>query len=714
MTNVVNALVDEYGSFDEIRVELARELKKSANERKELNDSINATTKENERVRQILINEYDIAYPSRNDIVRYKLYEELKPIGYHTLYSNKYIREEQLFSKEIDIEHIVPQSRILDDSISNKTLEFRDVNIEKGNSTAYDYVKTKYGEDKLEDYIKRCEECYKSKKTKLRKLMMSETEIPTDFVDRDIRNTQYISKKALSMLSSITRRVVATTGTITSKLREDWQLIDVMKEINWSKYESLGLVEYHTNREGKQIGQIKDWSKRNDNRHHAMDALTVAFTRDVYIQYFNNKNASEKPNSNEYAIRSKYVKDGKILPPMPMNEFRSEAHKHLENILVSYKAKNKVVTQNVNKIRIGSDVREKVQLTPRGQLHNETIYGSHYEYECKEEKVGSTFTEEKILTVCKSAYREALLKRLMENGWDAKKAFTGRNSLDKRPIWIDENHSQAVPLKVNTVQSKLKYTVRKAITKDINISKVVDVKIKQILEERLKEYGTAQKAFSNLDEDPIWLNKEKGIKIKRVTLYGIENGLPLHEKRGQNGVVQKEHLPVDYVSTSNNHHIAIYSKPILDKNGIQKIDEEGNAMTELAEVVVSLYEAVTRAIDGMPIVDKEYKQSEGWKFLYSMKQNECFVFPNESTGFDPKEINLLDVKNRALISPNLYRVQKLATKYYCFRHHLETNVEDNKELQGVTWKRIQSLGIMDKVVKVRVNHIGQIVAVGEY
>lgn len=49
---------------------------------------------------------------------------------------------------------------------------------------------------------------------------------------------------------------------------------------------------------------------------------------------------------------------------------------------------------------------------------------------------------------------------------------------------------------------------------------------------RLKEYGNdAKKAFSNLDEKPIWLNKEKGIPIKRVTISGISNAQSLHVKR---------------------------------------------------------------------------------------------------------------------------------------------------------------------------------------
>lgn len=35
------------------------------------------------------------------------------------------------------------------------------------------------------------------------------------------------------MLNEISRCVVATSGSITDKLREDWQLVDVMKELNW-------------------------------------------------------------------------------------------------------------------------------------------------------------------------------------------------------------------------------------------------------------------------------------------------------------------------------------------------------------------------------------------------------------------------------------------------------------------------------------------------
>jgi CRISPR-associated endonuclease Csn1 len=251
---------------------------------------------------------------------------------------------------------------------------------------------------------------------------------------------------------------------------------------------------------------------------------------------------------------------------------------------------------------------------------------------------------------------------------------------------------------------------------------VIDTKIKRILEQRLADFGgDAKKAFTNLDENPICLNKEKGIPIKRVTISGISNAEALHDKRDKSGnFVLDENgnkQPVDFVNTGNNHHVAIYR------------DTEGN----LQENVVSFFEAVARVNLGLPVIDREFKKSEGWEFLFSMKQNEYFVFPNEKTGFNPNEVDLLHPENYARISPNLFRVQKIASKNYMFRHHLETKVsfeikdeskskeerkkeakEIENKLRKFAWKLIQTPNNLKDIVKVRVNHIGQIVSVGEY
>lgn len=708
MINVVNAIINEYGKPDEIRIEMARELKKSAKEREEMTAAINKATSEHERIKEILNKEFGIQHVSRNDIVRYKLYCELKNNGYKTLYSDTYIPREKLFSKEVDIEHILPQARLFDDSFSNKTLEYRSINIEKSNQTAWDYVVTKWGEDGAAQYKKRVDELLIAgaiSKSKHDKLLMKQEDIPTDFINRDLRDTQYIARKAREILEDIVPMVVSTTGAVTDRLREDWQLVDVMQELNWDKYAQQGLTEEWNDKDGRKIRRIKEWTKRNDHRHHAMDALTIAFTKHSFIQYLNNLNARSDKSGSIYAIEQKELcrdSHGKLHFVMPFEGFRSEAKRQLENILVSIKAKNKVVTRNVNKARRGSGNQAKVQLTPRGQLHNETIYGSIHRYVTKLEKVGGNFNSEQIAKVANHRYREALQARLEAFGGDAKKAFTGKNALDKNPLYLKDTQTE-VPLKVKTVATETLYTIRKAVAPDLNVDKVIDVKVRKALEERLQEYGgDPKKAFVNLDENPIYLNKAKGITIKRVAITGVNNAIALHDKKNVGGHIVLDasgrKQPVDFVNTGNNHHVAIYR------------DVEGN----LQEVVVSFYEAVARVSLGLPVIDREYRKEDGWQFLFTMKQNEYFVFPNPVTGFNPEEIDLTDESNYALISPNLFRVQKFATKDYFFRHHLETTVEDVASLRDITWKRIRATNYLNNIIKVRVNHIGRIVSVGEY
>lgn len=757
MINVVNNIVDEYGKPDEIRIELARELKKSAKEREELSKSINETTKLHEGYVKKLQDEFGLTHVSRNDIIRYKLYKELESNGHKTLYTNTYIPREKLFSKEFDIEHIIPQAKLFDDSFSNKTLEARQANLDKSNTTAFDFVATKYGDEFANgEYKTRIENLYKDgkiSKTKRDKLLMKEADIPSGFINRDLRDSQYIAKKAREILEELVRFVVPTTGSITDRLREDWQLVDIMQELNWNKYDQLGMTEMIVGRDGQHIRRIKDWTKRNDHRHHAMDALTIAFTKRSFIQYLNNLNArvqkgvddwidldmveianlsKEDKTKAVYAIEKKELyrdNHGKLRfnPPMPLNEFRSEAKRQLENTLISIKAKNKVVTRNINVSKKKSGANKKVQLTPRGQLHLETIYGSSKRYVTKEEKVNASFDTDKIKTVASKCYQEALLSRLNQFGGDAKKAFTGKNALDKNPIWLNVQHTSKVPEKVKIVSFETIYTIRKEISPDLKLEKVVDVHIRKILENRLKEFGgDAKKAFSNLDENPIWLNQEKGISIKRVKITGISNGEPLRDKCDKDGNLildeKGNKQPVDYVNTGNNHHVAIYRKPKLDKNNQPVLDENGDIIYELDEKIVSFYEATSRAMLGYPIIDKEYKKDEGWQFLFTMKQNEFFVFPRyDADGnmtFNPLEHDeawFKNPENYGKISPNLFRVQKFSYKNYVFRHHLETTIDmSGYNLRGITWTDFRSSKGLENIVKVRVNHVGQIVSVGEY
>ncbi len=737
MVNVVNALIDEENDkleaegkkrnfhFDEIRIELARELKKNAQERADMTSNINAAKIANEKVFKLLQNEFGIKNPTRNDIIRYRLYEELKSNGYKDLYTNTYIPREIIFSKEIDVEHIIPQSKLFDDSFSNKTLTYRKDNLDKGNKTAYDYIKSKYGDEYLSSYITRIENLYhlglKNKedgisKAKYLKLLKPESEIGDGFIQRDLRDSQYIAKKARFMLYDICRVVTPTTGSITDKLREDWGLINIMKELNLPKYRKLGLTEMKEKKDGTFKEHIIDWTKRNDHRHHAMDALTIAFTKHSYIQYLNylnaRKNEQHKLHSNIIAIETKETEiitddtgNRKRVFKSPLPQFREKAKLHLDKVLVSHKAKNKVVTKNKNKIAGKNKPQET--LTPRGQLHKETVYGKYHYYESKEEKIGAKFDEATIAQVTNPLYRRLLLQRLSENGNDSKKAFAGKNALSKKPIFLDETKTSTLPEKVKLTWLEEDYSIRKDITpenfKDTKIiEKILDQGVKRIMLARLQQYGSdPKKAFSDLGKNPIWLNEEKGICIKRVTISGVKNAEPLHYKKDHfgNAILDKDgkQIPADFVSTGNNHHVGIYR------------DADGN----LQERVVSLFDAVQLTNAGLPVVDKEYNKSIGWEFIFSMKQNEYFIFPNEKTEFNPAEIDLMDEKNYSLISPNLFRVQKLATKNYMFRHHLETTVDDKKSLVNVAYKNIRSTNPLVGIVKVRLNHLGDIINIGE-
>jgi CRISPR-associated endonuclease Csn1 len=458
-----------------------------------------------------------------------------------------------------------------------------------------------------------------------------------------------------------------------------------------------------------------------------MDALAVAFTTHSHVQYLNNLHASRQPQSDLHGIRNKVTElketnngRSKRVFKAPMTNFRQEAKKHLEQVLVSFKAKNKVVTQNVNHYNKGGETIKKVQLTPRGQLHKETVYGRILEQGVKEEKLGAKMTFETALKVCKPKYKDAILRRLAEFGNDAKKAFTGKNAISKNPVYTDTTKQEQVPEKVKVHVEEKRYTIRKEIGPDLKLDKIIDEGVKRKLKTRLNEYGgDAAKAFSDIEKNPIWLNEEAGVVIKRVRIYGVKNAETLHDQRDHKGnlILNEEGKtkPVDFVSTGNNHHIAIYK----------------NAKGELIENVVSLFNAVKRVNLDLPLIvqntsalwnlvleknikDQNFLKSlpeDNLELLFTMKQNEMFVFP--SNDFNPTKEYLLDEKNAKIISKHLYRVQSISERDYWFRHHLDATTNKIKELSELSYKRKRNPESIKDIVKVRLDHLGRVAYVGE-
>ncbi len=725
MINTVNQIVDEYGKPDEIRIELARDLKKSAKERKEMTEEINKATGRNEELKKRITKEFGITNPTKNDVIRLRLWDELAGNGHKDIYRNKEISPKDLYTGLIEIEHIVPKALRFDNSFSNKTLAFSKDNKDKDKRTAMDFITEDYNSD-IENYKKRVETLYNNGKgaiseAKRNKLLMKEKDLSDGFIKRDLRNSQYIARKAKDILQSLVRNpIVATSGSITDKLREDWDLINIMKELSLPKYRALGLTEFEQRfnvqtETTKPYEVIKDWTKRNDHRHHAMDALTVAFTTHSHIQYLNFLNARNDENHKEHSkivgIENKITKlyeqkngnkKRKFIPPI--DNFRNEAKKHIEAILISIKNKNKVVTKNINKSKKNGKNKYhiKEQLTPRGQLHKETVYGKSKRLMTKPIKLNKNFSLQQANLIANPLQKKLILKHLSLFQDNPKVAFDSK-TIKKTPVLYKNE-----PLKEVFCYEEI-FTIRKDISPALKIEKVVDKHIKTILKNRLAEFnGNAKEAFSDLDKNPIWLNKDKGIAVKRVTITGVSNAEALHYKKDHLGnfILDKNgnKQVVDFVSTSNNHHLAVY------------IDEDG----KLQDQIVSFYEAMERVNQKLPIIDKNHNNHLGWKFLFSMKQNEMFVFPNND--FDINDIDFLDESNATLISKHLYRVQKISKvsagnsfiRDFVFRHHLETTINEEKVLKDTTFIQFKSLEKLRNIVKVRINHLGKIVQIGEY
>lgn len=308
MINVVNAIIEQYGKPSEIRVELARELKQSKDERNNADLQNSKNKKLNEEIGKRLA---ELGLPvTKRYIQKYKfifpsLSKNLKDaqVNNQCIYCGETFNlSEALSGDAYDVDHIVPKALLFDDSQTNKVLVHRKCNSTKTNQTAYDYIATK-GEEQVRVYSERVDDWFKrgiisySKMQRLkvshkeyleRKSVQKETETDKklweNFIDRQLRDTQYIARKSREILQKVCNNVTTTEGGVTAKLRNVWGWNDVLMNLQMPKYKDLGqtVVKEWTSDHGKrkhQKEEIENWTKRDDHRHHAIDALVIACTK---------------------------------------------------------------------------------------------------------------------------------------------------------------------------------------------------------------------------------------------------------------------------------------------------------------------------------------------------------------------------------------------------------------------------------------------------
>lgn len=710
MINVVNALVEKHGRPDEIRVELARELKQSKEERNETFASLSKRERENEGIRKRITEEYGLR-ASRNNVIKWRLFHEINneesKANAICIYCGKTLGiTDSLSGRSVDIEHIIPKSLLFDDSQSNKTLSHRSCNEAKKNRTAYDFMKSK-PDHEFNQYVERVDDLFRRKvigKAKRDKLLMPEDKIPKDFIERQLRQTQYVAKKSVEILGQICPNVWSTSGSVTEFLRRIWGWDDALMNLHLPKYRELGLTEWkewETN-DGQKHRQevIMGWTKRDDHRHHAVDALVIACTQQGFIQRINN--LSSRGNRDEmYAELGKISPQGSLLEAYLISQkpFSTvEVQEKAASILVSFKAGKKVATLGSRKVKQNGkkEVVQKGIIVPRGALSEESVYGKIKTIE-KNKPLKYLFENPDL--IYKGYIKRLVQERLGQNDNDVKKALT---SLKKEPIYLDAEKTKLLDHGTcYTEEYVIKYPLEGIKAKDLKY--IVDSGIRAIIQARLEQHGNKEKeAF----KEPLYSNSEKRTVIKTVRMFtGLSSVEPIKKNAaGEN---------ISFVKPGNNHHVAFYA------------DQDGKKV----EHICTFWNAVERRKYNFPIVIRDtqglwdailadqskYSQdfleklpSDKWTYIESLQQNEMFVL-----GCAPSIVeDAIKRNDKGLLSNYLFRVQKIAQSNYVFRHHLETQINDSKESKAAfRYYLIQGIGTLDKLnpVKVRLSNLGDIV-----
>ncbi|MBP3838628.1 MAG: HNH endonuclease [Prevotella sp.] len=684
MINVVNALMVEYGQFDSIRVELARELKQSKDDRnttflqneamERLNDAIakRLETDFNIKPTKRIIDKYKLVFPNKGCIDKKtgkfvtKNFDALATVNQCIYCGKPFSLSAALNGEGYEIEHIIPRDLLCDNSQSNKVLSCRKCNSTKNNRTAFDFMRS---QDKavFDAYIERVEKWYEDgivSPSKRERLLLSHEDYLErkkkgktseedkkyweEFVSRQAGETQYISRESIRILKQCCRNVNATSGTVTATLRHLWGYDEILHQLNFERYKQAGLTETVTwtsnhgkNEHSKE--QIVDWSKRIDHRHHAIDALVVACTQQGFIQRINTLNADDTKDLMRKQIESTGIKfeEKKVLLDKYLASFAPFTTKvvadEVNKILVSFKAGKKSAStgKRIKYVKGKKEVLQEGIIIPRGALHEEGVYG---QIEINGEK-------------------EIVKKYKLGKGAQGF-VFTGKETYEEKVKKTGEVK----------VDDKIKNVLDSIV--DGNIRAKVLQRLNQGFEEGKDYRNDVKKALdnlNNLEKNPIFADENETIPIRTVRCRtGLSAVVPV--KRNEQG------KPIGFVKPGNNHHISIYR------------DKEG----QLQEHTVTFWHAVERKKYGLPVIienptevwdsimDKQLPESfleklpdVNWAFEMSLQQNEMFVLGMEDDAFE----DAMRKNDYLTLGQSIYKVQNLSEKQYRFSLHTATKFD---------------------------------------
>ena len=340
LRRLVNRVIEVYGRPDQIVVELARDLKLGEKQKAEVQKTIRKNTEAAIR-RGESLTEIGVRDTGANRLML-RLWEELgdDPLNRRCPYSGEQIGIRRLFTPgECDVDHILPYSRTLDDSIANRVVCLAEMNRGKRNLSPYEAWGNE--PERWARIAPLIPNLPKNKQWRFAEDAMEKFENEADFLDRQLVDTQYLSRIAREYLSRLypdrgegSSHVWVVPGRMTEMLRRHWGLNELLNDHNAVKQKN-----------------------RTDHRHHAIDAAVVGATDRSLIQRIQKAAREREQMDLDDVIRG-------IDPPW--ESFRDDVRARLDRITVSHRADHG---------RIDAKARADGRDSTTGQLHNDTAYG---------------------------------------------------------------------------------------------------------------------------------------------------------------------------------------------------------------------------------------------------------------------------------------------------------------------------------------------------
>jgi len=367
-------------TFDMVTIELAREMN-SKKQISNINKAINQNTKSNQEAKEFC-EKYNITNPTQEQILKAKLWivqkgidpyvwiqnDENKLIDSYTLGR---IDAEKLFDEGYcEIEHTLPYSRSLDDSQSNKTLVLSSTNQNKGDKTPFEWL-SKVDFEKFEKYLREKDNWLAYGDARIRKLLNKDFQGVDGFKQRDIIDTQIISKYAGLYIDNHLhfwnnpnfdgkRRIYANNGKITSILRKAWAIGKKNRDTHLHHAEDAILIACSTPSLIKNISTFVGIQTQLTSGKLTLKKFEYILRKHKSLKEYI-LSELQKENIDISSLDTKNSKDSK--------EFISKIFKILANKNYSYDTFREDLKATIENAPVTRYVKHKIN----GSIHDETI-----------------------------------------------------------------------------------------------------------------------------------------------------------------------------------------------------------------------------------------------------------------------------------------------------------------------------------------------------